>query len=331
MTKIRALIMAAIGVASIPLGSYGHDGRRFEVIVIESQLTVHGYNNGVGDQGGSPRSYYNALHDHWRNFAGPTVAATASLPGFDVYSPEDSVGGAGSAETLQGAGLTLTLQRSLKWENPPLQEPFGLPEFVELMPGEVITIGNTADFVDTDNPGQLSLVSNISANGETDLDLDYTIASEPSAVLYALQWVLSTTKDGIADSANIFTVLSPDSVETNGLLLQSLHIERYLSAPIIPGDFDRDGMVNRRDYTVWKESFGHAPPFAGAGADADQDGVVGAADFAVWRDNAGRSIWLESSVPVPEPHSATLVLVALALATPLSLRTTVSGGIRLVT
>ena len=97
----------------------GHDGRRLEVIVVDDQLAVHGYNSGGVDQGGNPRTYYNAMHDDWQNIASGIVAATADLPGFDVFNATDSIVGGGSADRLQGAELTLTLHGAVKWDNSP--------------------------------------------------------------------------------------------------------------------------------------------------------------------------------------------------------------------
>ncbi|MEQ8847037.1 hypothetical protein [Botrimarina sp.] len=51
----------------------------------------------------------------------------------------------------------------------------------------------------------------------------------------------------------------------------------------LPGDYDRDGDVDRGDYLVWVELFGQAG--SGLAADGTGDGLVNAADYTVWRDN----------------------------------------------
>jgi len=311
--KRTSVLAVAVAIAANLLATEvnGHGGRRLEVIVVDDQLAVHGYNSGVVDQGGNPRTYYNAMHDDWKNIAGGIVAATADLPGFDVFNATDSIVGGGSADRLQGAELTLTLHGAVKWDNPPASEPYGTPVLIDLLPSEVITIGNSTDFVHNNAPGPLTLASNISVQGEHELDLDYSVALEPEGVLYALQWVLSTDQPGISDSANIFTILSPDSSATNGLRLQSLHLEKYLSTPLIPGDYDRDGKVDVIDFEAWKEQFSHELLFAGAGADGSRDGIVGPEDFLIWRNHVGlASPLLDNSVSIPEPTSVVLLIAA---------------------
>lgn len=53
------------------------------------------------------------------------------------------------------------------------------------------------------------------------------------------------------------------------------------------GDFNRDGIVNAADYTVWRDTFDQiVPPLSGA--DADGSGLVDAADLAIWRTTYGQ-------------------------------------------
>ncbi|TWT78376.1 Extracellular exo-alpha-(1-_5)-L-arabinofuranosidase precursor [Posidoniimonas polymericola] len=56
--------------------------------------------------------------------------------------------------------------------------------------------------------------------------------------------------------------------------------------PLLVGDFDGSGLVDRSDYAVWRGSYGLvvAP---GVGADANRNGVIDAGDYALWRDNRG--------------------------------------------
>lgn len=52
-----------------------------------------------------------------------------------------------------------------------------------------------------------------------------------------------------------------------------------------PGDFNRDGVVDESDRTVWLQSFGAWSLTERLPADANGDGVVDIADYTVWRDS----------------------------------------------
>jgi hypothetical protein len=57
----------------------------------------------------------------------------------------------------------------------------------------------------------------------------------------------------------------------------------------LPGDFDRNGIVEQLDYGQWRAAFGsHVMPYASA--DGSGDGVVDAGDYTVWRKHLGISI-----------------------------------------
>ncbi|MEM7311597.1 MAG: lamin tail domain-containing protein [Planctomycetota bacterium] len=52
--------------------------------------------------------------------------------------------------------------------------------------------------------------------------------------------------------------------------------------PVIPGDYNRNGAVDRPDFYVWRDNFGST---IALNADGNGNGVVDAADYTVWRDN----------------------------------------------
>jgi hypothetical protein len=54
----------------------------------------------------------------------------------------------------------------------------------------------------------------------------------------------------------------------------------------LPGDYNRDRVVNAADHLAWRASFGRSVE-AEIGADGNGDGVVDAADYAMWRSNLG--------------------------------------------
>jgi len=78
---------------------------------------------------------------------------------------------------------------------------------------------------------------------------------------------------------------------------------------ILPGDYDRNGVVDTADYQTWIAAFGTSVDDLGTGADGNYDGVVDAADYAVWRDALPI---LPQSLAVPEPTSIVPLLFAAA-------------------
>jgi hypothetical protein len=100
-------------------------------------------------------------------------------------------------------------------------------------------------------------------------------------------------------------------VQLNNLLVSSL-----------AGDFNRDGKVDGRDYTMWRKTKGQTVQIY-SGADANGDGTIGAADYAILRADFGQTggsgagTSLGTAATVPEPPLAALVVVA-ALAVALS-------------
>jgi hypothetical protein len=85
----------------------------------------------------------------------------------------------------------------------------------------------------------------------------------------------------------------------------------------LPGDYNRDGIVDAADYVVWRKSLDQTElPLA---ADGNGDGEVDEEDYAVWRGNFGRLRLTGASVAaaastlpaIPEPPSFLLFLMAL--------------------
>lgn len=230
VTSLFPLLLLTIAVCSAD----AHDGRRLAVVVENGQLFAHGYNSGANDGRVSPRPYYNAIHGHWHNkTVGMVDFAEADLPSFDLFGPSTvgSIGVGAPAGALAGESLTLTLLGAGKW-TPPGGMPFGEVVTAPLA-GETITVDYGAQSIDTDSLGSLTLASGAdidSLAGAVDLDLGYRIDGHPAGGIYILEWMLSTSASGIADSDAIFTILSPQMM----LHHQSLHAEAQLGTAIVP-------------------------------------------------------------------------------------------------
>ncbi|MBH06991.1 MAG: hypothetical protein CMJ20_11785 [Phycisphaeraceae bacterium] len=204
--------------------SYGHNGRRFEVVIHGDKLVAQGYNSGADDQAEKIRPYSNAIHDHWSN-SPLGGAATAGLPGFDLFSPN---------QVMLGHDLRLNLLGAKKWISPPSM-PMGntVPDFIPLDPSEVIFVHDGHKVIDTNKLGFIELINSIEAEGHRDLDISYEIASEPNDIIFALEFELSTSFVGIKHSDTIYAILSPDGGNMEDRLhMSSLLAERYLGTPI---------------------------------------------------------------------------------------------------
>jgi Concanavalin A-like lectin/glucanases superfamily/Dockerin type I domain len=59
-------------------------------------------------------------------------------------------------------------------------------------------------------------------------------------------------------------------------------------APFVPGDFNRDGIVDAADYTLWRDQLGQIV-IPGTSVDGTGDGTVDAGDYDVWVANFGHS------------------------------------------
>ncbi|HEX5471982.1 MAG TPA: matrixin family metalloprotease [Lacipirellulaceae bacterium] len=76
--------------------------------------------------------------------------------------------------------------------------------------------------------------------------------------------------------------------------------------PILPGDYNHDGIVDAADYIVWRRLLGQSVT-TGSGADGNFDGHVTHADFSVWQTNfgevasAGAGSGFIAGATVPEP------------------------------
>jgi hypothetical protein len=82
----------------------------------------------------------------------------------------------------------------------------------------------------------------------------------------------------------------------------------------VDGDYNADHHVDQQDYAVWRIVFGSTNfPMA----DGNHNGVVDAGDYTVWRDHLGATLGsgIGASAPagVPEPSTAWMIVVALAL------------------
>ncbi|WP_146561352.1 glycoside hydrolase family 113 [Posidoniimonas corsicana] len=84
--------------------------------------------------------------------------------------------------------------------------------------------------------------------------------------------------------------------------------------PIGDADFNRDGVIDAADYTVWRDTLGATG--AGLAADGNRDGVVDAGDYELWRSSYGQAAAISPThgSPAPEPATFTSLLLAVCAA-----------------
>ncbi len=84
--------------------------------------------------------------------------------------------------------------------------------------------------------------------------------------------------------------------------------QRQLSSFNLSADFDFDGKVGSGDLGLWLSSYANS-----AGGDADGDGDTDGRDFLIWQRQFSAIMQevFSSSLTVPEPHSASLLLLLL--------------------
>lgn len=246
---MRSIFLGVTGAAVLATGvAWAHDGRRFEVKVIDGQIVAHGYDSaGNDDGGGAIRAYYNAIHAHWTNSVVGN-GATATLPGFDVLD---------EAGELAGYDLDYELVGAKKWTVTPdtgehgshtahsathdagdggtHDGGHGSSPMIHLMPlsGEVIGLSYNGSAMTTDAPGVVELVDDwdgqVGSGNGFDLDFLYQIALAPTDTLFVLEGVLSTDAPGVADSATVYTILAPQG---HGFHANALSLEAFLGTPV---------------------------------------------------------------------------------------------------
>ncbi|MCO6042735.1 Ig-like domain-containing protein [Aeoliella sp. ICT_H6.2] len=82
--------------------------------------------------------------------------------------------------------------------------------------------------------------------------------------------------------------------------------------PILPGDFNEDGVVSLADYPVWRNHLGIAKGAIPSLGDGNGDGVVDSLDYEVWKQNFGQSILVAGSLALASSPSSELASKASA-------------------
>jgi hypothetical protein len=104
-----------------------------------------------------------------------------------------------------------------------------------------------------------------------------------------------------------FGIVAPGADESGRFFI----IPNVSTIPILAGDYNRNGVVDKNDYYEWKAAFGGTTN-ALLFADGHGNQVVDAADYTVWRDHLSTSPMDSTGGgrSVSEPASATMAIAA---------------------
>jgi uncharacterized lipoprotein YddW (UPF0748 family) len=128
--------------------------------------------------------------------------------------------------------------------------------------------------------------------------------------------------NGEIDAVNGFITIDSIWIAGSGnvqLYLDNVsHNPNAMLAAQIPGDYDRNGLIELADYNVWRKAFNDAVPI-GSGADGTNDGVVDVGDFLMWSKRMSAAIPgsggsspspADGQSSVPEPGTLALIFGA---------------------
>jgi len=83
------------------------------------------------------------------------------------------------------------------------------------------------------------------------------------------------------------------------------------AVPIIPGDFNGDGLINGADLALWEIGYGTTSGAVAMDGDADFDEDVDGADFLIWQEGSTASPFV-AAASVPEPSTIAHVAIGIA-------------------
>lgn len=131
-----------------------------------------------------------------------------------------------------------------------------------------------------------------------------TASNTPSWGIWQF-WQWSNNTDAIATADPVPGTTGRVDRDVYYGTLEQLKNLRFGKDSSKPGDFNRDGIVNTADYSVWLSNNGKTVPLY-TGADANGDAKVNSADYSIWLANAPTA--------VPEPCSWVLMLIGAGVA-----------------
>lgn len=84
-----------------------------------------------------------------------------------------------------------------------------------------------------------------------------------------------------------------------------------ITGVFLDGDYNRDGIVDAADYTVWRDSLGAA---AGTLPNDPNGGAIGEGQYLTWVANFGATLSPTNATTVPEPSAAAILVIVAGMA-----------------
>jgi cyclophilin family peptidyl-prolyl cis-trans isomerase len=253
------------------------------------------------------------------DYLGPNLQTTVD-PGGLTFSSRDVFIDAGTTFTGTG-GLGIGVGRTMG-----IREGVSLGRDLSndgtLAPGLQLGAITVQDYVQYSD-GRLSIQL---AGTTVDSQYDRVVATGLAAVNGRLS---VSYLNGFSPSVgNKFTFLTASSITGTfstfdlpqlaaGLVWNISKTNTAYALTIVAADFNRDGVVNTADYTLWRNTFNtNVTPYSGA--DANGDGFINDLDYVIWRANLGNVQGTASGsgsgnlgpAGVPEPGSGVLAIIA---------------------
>jgi cyclophilin family peptidyl-prolyl cis-trans isomerase len=163
---------------------------------------------------------------------------------------------------------------------------------------------------------------------QTTVDTDYDRLAVTNTAQLGGNLDVSLLQSFLPQPGNTFTVLTAANIVGDfasmtlpllapGLVWDVNKSSTAVELSVVAADFNRDGIVNAADYTVWRNSLGLTVP-AYSIADGNGDTMIDMADYLVWKNNYGNrsggnygSGAISGDLSnVPEPASAVLLIMA---------------------
>lgn len=123
------------------------------------------------------------------------------------------------------------------------------------------------------------------------------------------------TRDPVEATMRL-SIAGSSNVATSSLYLDNIQVWDHAVPELLLGDYNRDGMVNLADYTVWRDQLGATVTAIGDGADGNLNGEIDLGDYQVWKDHFGQAannIMGLAGTTIPEPVGILPMLGACAL------------------
>lgn len=106
----------------------------------------------------------------------------------------------------------------------------------------------------------------------------------------------------------------PPANELGDFIAANMVAANLVDVPVVPGDYNGDGLVDAADYTVWRDHLGSE---VHTEVDGDKSGVVDQGDFDIWHDDFGHhgggGALAAGNAAVPEPSSGLLAIICSAI------------------